>query len=82
MLEGGFCYIKRFRNRINFFKSLNPYYAGRWLLLNNTAYIIDLSTSCLNPYYVGRWFLLFFGVFANAETESLNPYYVGRWFLL
>ena len=36
---------------------LNPYYTGRWFLLNQETLSRFLKLG-LNPYYTGRWFLL------------------------
>ena len=37
---------------------LNPYYAGRWFLLQLESVLEKALTNGLNPYYAGRWFLL------------------------
>ena len=37
--------------------SLNPYYTGRWFLLQKQKVQQD-EYDGLNPYYTGRWFLL------------------------
>ena len=45
ILEDGFCFDKRFLLRVSR-QCLNPYYAGRWFLLNilyNIEYLLILS---------------------------------------
>ncbi len=39
-------------------ESLNPYYTGRWFLLNCLGRRKTKNRRSLNPYYTGRWFLL------------------------
>ena len=47
MLEGGFCSDFKAFEEIKLLKGLNPYYAGRWFLLNanicNVSVVFKLS---------------------------------------
>ena len=52
-------------------RCLNPYYTGRWFLLNKTFFGQNKRPFSLNPYYTGRWFLLADGMYAGFITTSV-----------